>query len=192
MMMMKKKKEPKTPKNKLTQPPQSLSEDVACNFLSLTPLSVCQSTLSFYGDNSDSLTGTTIPPDIGALTQLTSLYILDSELSSTIPSEIGLLTQLNFLALDENLLTSTIPSEIGLLTQLTLLSFRFEDLESKIPSEIGLLTKLTELDLYNTLLSGTIPSSLCSHVTKLYVECGQFTCDPGCCRSGANPNPACT
>ena len=71
---------------------------------------------------------------------------------STIPSEIGLLTQLTYLSLNSNVLTSTIPTEIGLLTQLTLLDvFRKEyipldfisnNLTSAIPSETGLVTQL--------------------------------------------------
>jgi Leucine-rich repeat (LRR) protein len=43
-------------------------------------------------------------------------------LTSTIPSEIGLLTQLELLSFFNNSLTSTIPSEILRLTQLTSLT----------------------------------------------------------------------
>ena len=83
---------------------------------------------------------------------------------------------------------STIPSQLGLLTQLTYLNLNFNNLTSAIPSEIGRLTQLTYLDVSDNGLIGTIPSSLCqlsSPKPEIYVDCGEVTCAPGCCRSGA-------
>ncbi|KAI2505059.1 hypothetical protein MHU86_9415 [Fragilaria crotonensis] len=133
---------------------------IACDFLSIRNVTECRSTFVFDSDNGVNTTG------------------------STIPSEIGLLTQLTYLDVEGNSLSSTIPSEIGLLTQLTKLDISNNALASTIPSEIGLLTLLTELDFRNNELTGTIPSSLCS-LTSLYgnigIDDGEITCASGCC-----------
>ncbi|KAI2501778.1 hypothetical protein MHU86_12698 [Fragilaria crotonensis] len=99
-------------------------ETIACQFLSIPDLTVCQSTTSFDSVNTDDrTTGSTIPSAIGLLTQLTYLDFYGNQLTSTIPTEIGRLTRLKALAFYNNSLTSTIPSEIGLLTLLTELYF---------------------------------------------------------------------
>ncbi|KAI2505057.1 hypothetical protein MHU86_9413 [Fragilaria crotonensis] len=133
---------------------------IACNFLSIRNVTKCRSTFVFDSDNGVNTTGSTIPSEIGLLTQLTYLDVEGNSLSSTIPSEIGLLTQLRKLDISRNALSST------------------------IPSEIGLLTLLTELDFTNNELTGAIPSSLCS-LTSLYgnigIDDGEITCASGCC-----------
>ncbi|KAI2505040.1 hypothetical protein MHU86_9396 [Fragilaria crotonensis] len=133
---------------------------IACNFLYIRNVSKCRSTFAFDSDNGVTTTGSTIPSEIGLLTQLTYLDVESNSLSSTIPSEIGLLTQLRKLDISRNALTST------------------------IPSEIGLLTLLTELDFSNNQLTGTIPSSLCSLIS-LYGNIGiddwEITCASDCC-----------
>ena len=165
-------------------PPTSLSpEEIACNFLSMPNLTECRSTsLLNFGDN---VTGSTIPSEIGLLTQLARLdFNLDS-LAGTIPTEIGLLTQLTYLVFSYNAITGTIPTEIGLLTQLTYLWFTGNRLSGVIPSDIGNLTKIMGLAFsYNSQLSGTIPSSMCS-LSPIYIriDCGEVACTPGCCWS---------
>jgi Leucine-rich repeat (LRR) protein len=151
-----------TIENNTTDPTQDQSTQIqiACNFLSIPNVTECRSTVTF---DSDTTTG------------------------STIPSEIGLLTQLTWLSFAYNQLTSTIPSEIGLLTQLTLLSFSTNQLTSTIPSELGRLTQLVELSFHYNELSGTIPSFLCSLTSlagNIWIDCGEITCDSGCCFSG--------
>ena len=182
---------------------------IACNFLSIRDATTCRSISEFGGKT----TGSTIPSEIGLLTQLTYLDFYENFLTSTIPSEIGLLTHLTYLnfydnsltssipsevglltqlmRLDfySNLLTSTIPSEIGLLERLTLLSFWRNSLTSTIPSEIGLLTQLKYLSFSDNTLKGTMPSSLCSFPSLeefIFVDCGKITCDSGCCYDAYN------
>ncbi len=162
------------------------SEQIACYFLSISNVTECRSTLRYNAEKKP--TGSTIPSEIGLLTQLTYLDVYNNTLSGSIPSEIGLLTRLSFLSFsssfnNENDRTtgSTIPSEIGLLTLLTDLRLFDNQLSGTIPSEIGLLTQLARLYLYDNQLSGTIPSSLCSHVKPLYIDCGVITCQQGCC-----------
>ena len=140
-----------------TSAPTSLTpEQIACNFLSEPDVAECRSTVVFGGTTT----------------------------GSTIPSEIGLLTQLQGLSFSSNQLTSAIPSEIGLLTQLTYLSFWSNSLTSTIPSEIETLTQLRSLWFNNNTLMGTIPSSLCSLpslITNIFIDCGEITCASGCC-----------
>ena len=182
-MMMKKKKKKKKKKNVTTADPTA-AKQMACNFLSIPNLTTCLSTLAFSYSFLNRPTGSTIPSEIGLLTQMTSLRFFDVSLTSTIPSEIGLLTQLVYLDFVENALTSSIPSEIGLLTQLAYLDFSENDLTSAIPNEIDLLTQLTVLGFNDNALMGTIPSSLCSlSPIYIYIDCDEITCASGCCVS---------
>lgn len=103
---------------------------------------------------------TTLPPEIGQLTNLILLYLVYNKLR-TLPPEIGQLTNLTTLYLDRNQL-STLPPEIGLLTNLSTLDLGYNQLSS-LPADIGQLTNLTRLDL-----SG-------NQLTSLPVWIGQLT-----------------
>ncbi|KAI2512116.1 hypothetical protein MHU86_2203 [Fragilaria crotonensis] len=169
-----------------TSKPTSLTpRQIACNFLSIPNVTECRSTVKFdSGSSDDKTTGSTIPSEIGLLTQLTYLDFSNNALTSTIPSEIGLLTELTLLSFYINSLTSTIPSEIGLLTQLTGLDFFNNVLNSTIPRAIGRLQELQWMDFTGNELKGTIPSSLCSLPTlasAIFIDCGTITCASGCC-----------
>jgi hypothetical protein len=147
-----------TQKPTTSSKPTSLTPElIACNFLSIPNTTKCRSTVEFY---EGATTGSTIPSEIGLLTQLTSLSFSSNSLTSTIPSEVGLLTQLTHLSFFNNSLSSTIPSEIGLMTQLTELSFNYNSLTSTIPIEIGLMTQLTSLSFWGNLLTSTISSEV--------------------------------
>ncbi|KAI2503178.1 hypothetical protein MHU86_11281 [Fragilaria crotonensis] len=147
-------------------PISSTSVRIACNFLSISNVTVCRSTFLFDTNADDKTTGSSIPSEIGLLTQLTLLNFAYIGLTSAIPSEIGLLTQLSILDFGVNEVKGAIPSEIGLLTRLTALSFYDNSLTSTIPSEIGLLTQLTYLSFYDNSLTSSIPSEI-GLLTKL-------------------------
>ena len=85
-----------------------------------------------------------MPAEIGQLTSLTELYLKGNQLSS-MPAEIGQLTSLEKLNLEDNQLTSLL-AEIGQLASLRELNLRGNQLTS-VPAEIGQLTSLTRLDL---------------------------------------------
>ncbi|NJP08786.1 MAG: GTPase [Leptolyngbyaceae cyanobacterium RU_5_1] len=108
-----------------------------------------QTSLSLSGHQLSSL-----PPEIGQLTNLTELFLSVNRLSS-LPPEIGQLTNLTTLSLVNNKLSS-LPPEIGQLINLRELSLHYNDLNS-LPPEIGQLTNLRELDFFanplNNLLS---------------------------------------
>ncbi len=185
-----------------TAPPTSLTPEwIACKFLSMPDLATCRiavalagriatdstipteigllTQMEFLGLEGNELTSS-IPSEIGLLTRLEALYLRDNQLTSTIPSEIARLTLLDVLSLGQNQFTSTIPSEIALLTELTVLNFEVNQFVGEIPSEIGLLTQLSSLFLGETQLTGTIPFSLCSPFPVfMFIDCGEITCD--CC-----------
>ncbi len=139
----------------------TIQERIACNFLSLTNLDECRSTLEFTSyDGRYSTSGSTIPSEIGLLTQLRHLDLYNNELSGSIPSSIGRLTQLSSLNFSLNELTGSIPSSFSNLVQLVDLDFSFNKLTGSIPSLISKLTRLTDLAFTFNKLSGTIPSSL--------------------------------
>jgi len=112
------------------------------------------------------LTGT-IPPELGNLTNLTDLYLYSNRLTGTIPPELGNLTYLTTLRLYYNQLTGTIPPELGNLTSLHTLYLSFNQLTGTIPPELGNLTNLTDLFLGSNLLSGSIPPEL-GNLTNLH------------------------
>jgi small GTP-binding protein len=100
-----------------------------------------------------------LPTEIGQLTNLTGLYIRKNQLSSH-PAEIVKLTNLTNLDLGENQLSS-LPAEIVKLTNLTDLYLSGNQLSS-LPTEIGQLTNLTGLYIRKNQLS-----SLPAEIVKL-------------------------
>jgi Leucine-rich repeat (LRR) protein len=101
-----------------------------------------------------------LPPEIGNLSTLTTLYIYNNQLTGPIPPEIGNLTELKTLLLSVNQLSGSIPAEIGNLSSLTSLTLSRNQLSGSIPSEIGNLSSLSSLLLSNNQLSGVIPSEI--------------------------------
>lgn len=110
---------------------------------------------------------TSIPPEIGKLSKLTSLLIGSNNLyENSIPPEISQLSNLNVLNLGNNKIgiTSTggfgsVPQEIAQLTALTALNLESNQLIS-IPSEIGQLINLTIFKLNDNHLT-FIPQAIC-------------------------------
>jgi Leucine-rich repeat (LRR) protein len=149
---------------------------VACNFLNISSLSVCQATPIFEGRTM----GNTIPTELGLLTQFTYLSLIENQLTGTIPSTLGNLVQLTVLYLSINELTGTLPSTLGNLMNLTDLSVFENHLTGTVPSTLGQLTQLTYLDLGSNQLSGIIPLTLCSvSSVSIYIDCANITCT--CC-----------
>ena len=116
---------------------------------------------------------TSLPPEIEKLTNLTSLYLSTNQLTS-LPPEIGKLTNLTTLSLSNNQLTS-LPPEIEKLTNLTSLYLSINELIS-LPPEIGKLTNLTTLNLSNNQLTSLPPEiRKLMNLTTLYLSNNQLT-----------------
>lgn len=101
-----------------------------------------------------------IPVEISRLTNLTSLQLGYNQLSGRIPVEIGVLSMLHFLDLTDNQLTGSIPKELGQLTRLNRLRLGENQLTGDIPAELGDLPELHILSLYKNQLEGDIPPEL--------------------------------
>ena len=110
---------------------------------------------------SNNLTGS-IPPELGALTGLTNLVLAGNDLTGPIPPELGALPLLRDLALDGNAIDGAIPPELGSLSSLSTLSLNHNDLTGAIPPELGGLDSLRTLILGSNRLTGTIPRELAS------------------------------
>lgn len=88
-----------------------------------------------------------LPSGLGQhLSSLTTLDLSGNKLDSTVPSEIGLLTELETLLLASNQLTGSIPKEVGELAALTTLDVKSNpDLEHLLPNGICLLPPMESL-----------------------------------------------
>ena len=101
-----------------------------------------------------------LPPEIGGLTTLRSLYIFSEPgLTGEIPREFGNLTKLETLLL-RGRLVGGIPPELGDLVNLQQLNLVANRLTGTIPPELGNLSNLVELNLVNNNLVGGIPPEL--------------------------------
>jgi internalin A len=97
-----------------------------------------------------------LPPQIGQLTNLTSLDLRNNSLTA-LPESIGELSNLISLDLRNNSLT-TLPNSIGQLTNLTSLGLKNNSLTT-LPNSIGQLTNFTSLDLSSNQLMA-LPESI--------------------------------
>ncbi|KAI9122581.1 hypothetical protein K1719_006421 [Acacia pycnantha] len=113
------------------------------------------------------LTGS-LPPEIGNLQKLSSLFLVDCSFTGPIPDDIGSLEQLVFLSLNKNSFSGKIPPSIGNLSKVTWLDLTENDLEGAIPVSSGSMPGLDKLlnakhfHLGKNKLSGKIPPQLFS------------------------------
>ena len=119
---------------------------------------------------------TSVPPEIGQLANLTTLNLHINQLTS-VPPDIGQLANLTTLHLHANKLTS-VPPDIGQLANLTTLHLHANKLTS-VPQEIGQLANLTELALDNNQLT-SLPSEIgqLANLTTLYLHRNKLTSVP--------------
>ena len=103
-----------------------------------------------------------LPPELGSLANLRSLFIWLDGTTGTIPPELANLANLQSLRLMGNIshLTGSIPPELGRLANLQILELWNNDLTGPIPPELGDLTNLRHLNLNQNHLNGPIPTEL--------------------------------
>ena len=107
--------------------------------------------------NESGLTGE-LPKELGNLSNLEQLHLIDNQLTGKIPPELGNLSNLRWLLLWANQLTGGIPPELGELSNLRELSLSSNKLTGEIPADLGNLSKLTGLYLSSNQLRGEIPT----------------------------------
>ena len=103
-----------------------------------------------------------IPENIGALSNLDSLYLSYNNFTGEIPASITGIDSLTYLALDNNILTGIIPEHIGSIDSLKYLNLDNNQLSGEIPQSIGDLKVLRYLSIYKNNLSGQIPENICN------------------------------
>ena len=118
-----------------------------------------------------------IPPELGQLANLRTLYLFSNRLRGGILPELGQLANLRTLYLSSNRLQGGIPPELGQLTNLRQLFFKENHLTGSIPPELSQLTNLKQLDLEQNQLTGSIPIELAqlANLTTLDLGKNQLT-----------------
>ena len=101
-----------------------------------------------------------IPVELGTLANLREIGLWANQLTDPIPQELGSLTELRFLVLAGNQFTGPIPPGLGGLDQLETLQLQQNRLTGPIPPELGGLEDLRRLSLDNNRLTGAIPPEL--------------------------------
>jgi len=128
-----------------------------------------------------------LPPDVGSIPALHSLYLQHNNLSGIIPTSLS--SSLTFLDLSYNTFDGEIPLKVQNLTQLTALLLQNNSLSGPIPDL--LLPKLIYLNLSNNNLSGPIPPSLQKFPASSFLGnaflCG-FPLEP-CPGTAPSPSP---
>lgn len=126
-------------------------------------------TMSLYVN---SLSGSTIPSQIGQLQNFQGLNVAKTGLGGRLPSEIGLLTSTNILALYNNQMVGAVPSEVGKLSELIAFGFDSNQFSSAIPSEVGMLSNVAVLSLFDNQISGSIPTEVgnCQKLQMMWLQ----------------------
>jgi len=102
----------------------------------------------------------TLPPELSAVTTLSSLFLGNNGMAGSIPSELSMLSDLENVQLQRNQLTGTIPQGLTKLSNLVNLVLSFNEFTGSVPPGLGDLTNLWNLNLNNNKFRGTIPSEL--------------------------------
>jgi hypothetical protein len=105
-----------------------------------------------------------LPAEIGNLTNLKDLDLCRCDHLTTLPAGIGNLTNLAALRLNGGSSLTALPAEIGNLTNLATLKLRWCDQLTALPAEIGNLANLTSLSFYR-----------CDELASLPAEIGKLT-----------------
>lgn len=120
-----------------------------------------------------------IPTEVGAMTRLLEFRAGNNSLGgSSIPTQVGYLTETFRLDIFTNDIASELPSQIGLMTELEQLDCSTNNIGGRIPSELFALTGVTALQLQANKLYGSLQNDLLGALTQLqylFVASNKFT-----------------
>ncbi|KAJ7523260.1 hypothetical protein O6H91_18G043900 [Diphasiastrum complanatum] len=119
---------------------------------------------------------------LGAISELSSLYLLDNQLSGLLPDDLGSLSLLQQLDVSNNLFHGSIPSSFSNLDNLVNLTLAGNKFGGAIPDMFEKMSSLVTVDLSMNSLSGAIPPTLTllPYLGYLNLSCNSL--------SGALPN----
>ena len=141
---------------------------IACSTHKQTNL-ICTSSLQYFHLWSNYISST-IPGQLGRLTNLRELFLDDNELTGYIPPELGQLTSANYISLAENSLSGVIPPTFGMLSSIGRIDLQFNNLVGEVPSQLGNLP-LGMLKLVGNNFYGDIPEGICENIQYLSGNC---------------------
>ncbi|KAK4387933.1 MDIS1-interacting receptor like kinase [Sesamum angolense] len=101
-----------------------------------------------------------IPSTLFHLTNLETLLLSGNKINGSIPTNIGNLTRLVDLDLSSNEITGTIPSSLYRLTNVSYLSLSSNQISGQIENEISQMKSLMDLYLSDNQIDGPIPNTL--------------------------------
>jgi Leucine-rich repeat (LRR) protein len=118
------------------------------------------------------------------------LTVFDNMIASTIPPQLGRLSNLEVLDFGSNQLFGTIPTEIGGMAAMAGLSFFDNALTGQIPAQVGNLDGMELLYMDANDLTGTVPDSVCDlEFLEFWSDCSEVQCL--CCTTCCDDNFGC-
>ncbi|PUZ72791.1 hypothetical protein GQ55_2G423500 [Panicum hallii var. hallii] len=120
---------------------------------------VRSNTISGYVQLSSNRLSGEIPPEIGAMRNLSLLHLDNNQLAGRLPPEISRLP-LVVLNVSRNNISGAIPSEIGRIRCLEMMDLSYNNFSGELPGSLSQLTELNRFNMsYNPLLSGNFPTT---------------------------------
>jgi len=120
---------------------------------------VRSNTISGYVQLSSNWLSGEIPPEIGAMLNLSLLHLDNNRLAGRLPPEISRLP-LVVLNVSRNNISGAIPSEIGRIRCLEMMDLSYNNFSGELPGSLSQLTELNRFNVsYNPHLSGNFPNT---------------------------------
>lgn len=122
------------------------------------PTALCPKLQRIHCDHS-SISGT-VPTQLGHLSSLQALWLMETHISGSLPTQISRLGMLSLgFSLAKTRLSGTLPSEIGQLRRLQHLWLDHTNLSGSVPASLGAM-RLRGLELHANRLSGSLPNQI--------------------------------
>ncbi|CAB9511088.1 Leucine Rich Repeat [Seminavis robusta] len=101
--------------------------------------------------------GSSIPAQLGQMTQLEELYLNNARLAGKLPTNLQTMASLDTLELNNNQFTGTIPGQWNAMTTLETINIDQNLLSGTLPVAWHNMTNLLDISLRNNNLTGTLP-----------------------------------